>query len=274
MRVIGCGAAGIPDRSTPAVDAPLDVDRARASTRPSLVRTVDDGSPLPGRAGRSPDRRRRRRRTRQVGGVLVVLKRADRRGVAGLQVVPRPARAEPWSSNACRRRRSARRWRDAGGLSGPPPTRRTRRVALAARADGRVAVAADDEVALGGARYPARRFERGREAMVPAECSAAAASVRIFMFDAGIISLPALWAKSASPRSSDAPARPKAPWAITGASKTVVSWPGGCVRPAALLGRVVAPCRGAACAPQPAATSGTTGASRRDSRSSSLSKKP
>ena len=115
---------------------------------------------------------RRSRRHRQRGDVLVVLQRADRRGVAVLQVVPRPAGAEPLvverlivADDAAVDRRYA------GGRERARSTRRARGAArsVAALIVGSPVPRTTRSPCSTPSSIVPVRLERRREAVVPAE---------------------------------------------------------------------------------------------------------
>ncbi len=144
-------------------------------TRRAVATLLTNVSPCPGgdasmRAGVAGSRTRRDTRTRDL--VLVVAQRARRRRVPGRQVVPRPARAEPSSSNALSSpmMRPSMRWMPALRSASANSANTRRRLTGARRLDRRIAAADDDEIAVKHAALDrAGGVESRRVSVVPAE---------------------------------------------------------------------------------------------------------
>ena len=136
---------------------------------PGAVEDDETGSVFETDRGRSADRCSRRHHQR--GNVLVVLQRADRSGVAVLQVVPRPACPEPLVvERLIVADDAAVDLADPGGRERADPLVEHVGCAIRTGIDRRIARAADDQVAPQHAVLDRPgRFERRRVAIVPAE---------------------------------------------------------------------------------------------------------
>ena len=186
----------------PAGTLPLIVTRASRGSRAKLTDAADSGAPVvirliatsswPGGCSASPTGAPAVGPGRQAhdGDVLVVAERAGRRGVAVGQIVPRPARAEPFvvervvvADEPAVDAMDARRVERVGPLEEQPAA-----PASCDPIDGSPPPIDDEIAAEHAVRDRAGGLEPRFVAEVPAEPLAATASVTSFMFDAGTTS--------------------------------------------------------------------------------------
>jgi hypothetical protein len=139
-----------------------------------------------------------------------------------LQVIPRPARANPLVVERLVVADDTPVDRgDARGLERPRPFEQYGIRASRARIDRGIAVAADDQISVQHAiANRSAGLQRRGEPVIPSESVRVAASVRIFMFDAGIIILSAFNSKSRSLVSSERMSTPQTPRPVIRAPKT------------------------------------------------------